>query len=172
MPPASQTNSSGLSFTTILTRAKARLAAKAGLHASKIRVACMPDKDIPEYITEPGYIIRFFPPDPKPMSGAGRYAYVARRRIEVWVVTRRLVDPGGRDDFAAEQHVEAEEKAIDALCLDPQTGDAASLPLAKFIKWVPGGRNAERRVSGNKSLIASSIAFDVTHVQPVTVYRE
>ena len=172
MPPASQTNRVGIPFRTVITRVKARLTAKTGLHESKIRVVCVPDKDVPEYITQPGYLLRVFPPDPKASSGAGRYAYVAHRRIELWVVTARVTDPGGRDDVAVMEHSDAEERALDALTLDPQTGDAASLPLAKVIKWVPGGRNVERRVAGNKTLIASSLAFDVTYITRLTVYRE
>lgn len=173
MPAASQQNLRGLSFSTILDRVVARLQAGIDLHTSRVRIVCSPDDDLPEYLVEPGYVIRVFPPDPKANSGAGRYAYLATRPMEVWTVTRRLTDPGGRDDVAVKTHVEAEEAAINALLLDPQTDDAtAGLPIAKYMKWVPGGSGLARRVAKNKSLIASSIRFNVMHVVPITVYRD
>lgn len=171
--PSNQSAVSSQGFGEILDAIEARLVGASGYPAHKVRsIVAGPDEDLSaEYLGEPGITIRVFPPDPDPMAGAGRHGTPVQRRVEIFVTTENLRDPGGRAGKAIRQHFLAEEAVVDCLHLDPPTGHGASIPVAKIIKWVPGGRDVARRLQKNAALVTSSMAFVITYLAKVTVYR-
>lgn len=164
MPIEVQQPRDAISFADIVVRIAELLVASVPVDPSRVWVASMPDEQLPEYLADPGFLIRVFPPDPAPMSGGGRLAYITNRRVEVYPVTMNLADAGGKSNQATLAHIRAEEAVCAALTLDPS--------INKYVKWVPGGADIGRRVKTNKGLLASSLPFVVTYIPPLPVLRD
>ena len=157
MPPANQLAVSSLSFADVLDAVNDRLTAASGVPEHRIRWVVVPDDQLPEVLGDPGLTIRVFPPDPDLMSGSGRHGMLVQRRLEVFVTTENLRDPGGRANKALRAHILVEEAVINCLTLDPPTGHGASIYVSKLIKWVPGGSQIARRLKKNPALLVSSL---------------
>lgn len=126
------------------------------------RIFCAPDDSAVHHVAQNGIRIRVSPPEPVPSSGAGRRGYIVMRRLEVFVLTQSLADPGGFDDSAVRAHVTAEETVVNALTL-------VNSPKWITLKFIPGGTDIARTLKTAPSIMASVLVFELTYPAPLTV---
>jgi hypothetical protein len=176
MPASVRPTPNTLPFSTLLTRFVNRLAAgltaldpSAPVAAESVRVCAAPDANMPEYLGEPGYVLRVRPPVPSTLSGGDRHAYVVDRVIDVFVVSLNLQDVGGRDDAAVKAHLDAEDRVIDVIHSAPPE---ATEPIGITCKWSPGGEEIVRQMKTNPGLLVSLVPFVVTYRQKFRVLRD
>lgn len=172
---ANQTSVGGMSFSTIVDRIIARIVAGVtGATATNTRLVVAPsaEKIGPEYLGQPGILVRVDPPEPFAESGAGRHGYIVERTVDVVIITASLLDVGGRDDAALRAHLLKEEQVVNVLCLDPPADLAYGTPTGRLIKFVRGGADITRRLPTTPSLVASALRFNVTYNAPLVVYRD
>lgn len=173
--PSNQNSVGSSYFSDVCDQIITRLRAGApGSTATNTRIVVIPDAEQigTEYLGVPGYLLRVNPPEPVAMSGAGRHGYVCNRRVDVIVVTSSHLDPGGRDDGAARQHLNRQDAVINVLNLWPPADSTYGTPIGRQIKFVPGGMDITRRLKTNPGMLASALCFDVFYTPPQTVYRD
>jgi hypothetical protein len=174
MPIQTATQSQG--FAAVVLLLKSRIVNGAvGANAMNTQIICAPDDQMNDYLGEPGYRIRVSPPESVPMTGAGRHGYISERRVDVYIVSESLADPGGQDEKAVLAHLAREDSVLDALLLTPPIGLASSFTVTQvgdLIKHVPGGSQITRQSKTNTGLIVSGMPFAVTFVPPTRVNRQ
>lgn len=146
-----------------------------GANASNTFLVCAPDDKMADHLGEPGYRLRVSPPQPGPMSGAGRGGYLTERRVEIYVITESLADPGGIDEKAVVAHLNAEDAVVNAVLLSPDStlpyGTTVTL-VGDLVKHIPGGDPIGRMLKQNPAIIVSSVPLSVMYVPKIKVLRD